>query len=126
MKIDLTQFEGLTPGPWETDETDVIMPAIGDPEHGIMDTTIMSGSPDFRKIAWVERIYNGARDLEMEHANARAIAAVPDLIAEITRLATLRAQVEKWRDWCRDKDDDPYGAECYNRVLALIDGEVSK
>jgi superfamily I DNA and RNA helicase len=73
-----------TPGPWSHELTDWCTPSVGHPEHGVKDSLILGS--DCREVARVERVYNGPRDLEMERANARLIAAAPDLLAALQSL----------------------------------------
>jgi|GEM_PF-2769531 len=142
--VDLSQFEGMTPGPWESYESAICMPSEGHPEHGIMDTFIMARD-ECREVVDIKRIYNGDRDLDMEHANARAVLAVPSMIADLkaTRAERdnkhkhIRAEVVKWRDEATHKSvaahvENPNGTVeglyaarsiAYDRVLYLLDGE---
>lgn len=47
------------------------------------DLCIIGPSPDFRTLASVARCYQGDRIKEMEQANARLMAAAPDLLAAL-------------------------------------------
>lgn len=80
--IDLSQFDGITPRPWlydglrrESDHT---------PAHFVIH------GPDGR--AEIAQVFYHPSDDE-QAANARAIAAVPDLIAEIKALKEALARV---------------------------------
>ena len=69
-RIDLTQFEGATEGPWETIEPE-------HPHYGVIRIKPCS--------ATVRRYQSDFRSEETWHANAKAIAAVPELIAELKK-----------------------------------------
>ena len=69
-RIDLTQFEEITKGPWEVTEPEW-------PHYGVMYIAPCS--------ATVRRYQNDRRSEESWYANAKAIAAVPELIAELKR-----------------------------------------
>lgn len=63
-----------TEGPWSVEPV----------EYGDVvtdDLCIIGPSPDFRIVASVVRCYQGDRIKEMELANARVLAAAPDLLA---------------------------------------------
>ena len=70
-RIDLTQFEGATEGPWETIEPE-------HPHYGVIRIKPCS--------ATVRRYQSDFRSEETWHANAKAIAAVPELIAELKKM----------------------------------------
>ena len=69
-RIDLTQFEEITKGTWEVTEPEW-------PHYGVMHIAPCS--------ATVRRYQNDGRSEESWYANAKAIAAVPELIAELKR-----------------------------------------
>jgi hypothetical protein len=77
-RIDLTQFEGATEGPWETIEPE-------HPHYGVIRIKPCS--------ATVRRYQSDFRSEETWHANAKAIAAVPELIAELKRCYE---ELDKW------------------------------
>ena len=82
-RIDLTQFEEITKGTWEVTEPEW-------PHYGVM--TIAPCS------ATVRRYQNDSRSEESWYANARAIAAVPELIAELKRCYE---EIDKLRGYLR-------------------------
>jgi hypothetical protein len=71
--LDLTQFDGITPGEWHADGAYRV-------QGGGYDVCHIPGIPFH------------LTDRDSANANARAIAAVPKLIAEVRRL---RAEVER-------------------------------
>ena len=74
-KIDLTQFEGITPTQWRVDYE-----AVGDIKTVLYVKSDMTAHGNF-VITVLEDAPNG----EYTEADANAIAAVPDLIAELKR-----------------------------------------
>ena len=80
-RIDLTQFEGATEGPWETIEPE-------HPHYGVIRIKPCS--------ATVRRYQSDFRSEETWHANAKAIAAVPELIAELKRCYE---ELDKWTNY---------------------------
>ena len=74
-RIDLTQFEGITPTQWRVDYE-----AVGDTKTVLYVKSDMTAHDNF-VIAVLEDAPNG----EYTEADANAIAAVPDLIAELKR-----------------------------------------
>jgi hypothetical protein len=90
MPVDLSKFEGMTPGPWElTTWANVGEDYDGKPArvYGWYD-----GQPDDEPECCVCSINIDDPDLHAAHANAAAIAAVPDLIAEVRELRALLAE----------------------------------
>jgi len=69
-RIDLTQFEEITKGTWEVKEPE-------HPHYGVIRIHPCS--------ATVRRYQRDWKTEEAWYANAKAIAAVPDLIAELKR-----------------------------------------
>ena len=69
-RIDLTQFEEITKGTWEVTEPEY-------PHYGVIRIHPCS--------ATVRRYQRDWKTEEAWYANAKAIAAVPDLIAELKR-----------------------------------------
>jgi hypothetical protein len=63
-----------TPGPWTVEDA-----MCGDKPMGYLH--VMQSENSFRGVADITHCYNGDRDHEMEKANARLIAAAPDLLA---------------------------------------------
>lgn len=116
-EIDLTQFEGHTPGPWRWELSSsgkAVHVVGGTPRY---DLTVMdfarwgmaSATPRFRDVAhdgmnimhrlpdvadWIRpfsgREHHASWCAETTHPDARLIAAAPDLLAEVIRL---RAEV---------------------------------
>lgn len=74
-ELDLSQFEGHTPGPWESDGSCVRIY-----QDGRVEFCVAGGAAD---------------PPGMMHSNARLIAAAPQLLAE---LREARARVEKLED----------------------------
>ena len=74
-RIDLTQFEGITPTQWRVDYE-----AVGDIKTVLYVKSDMTAHGNF-VITVLEDAPNG----EYTEADANAIAAVPDLIAELKR-----------------------------------------
>tara|TARA_S200002703_G_C3651930_1_gene200117 strand:+ start:55 stop:366 length:312 start_codon:yes stop_codon:yes gene_type:complete len=82
-RIDLTQFEEITKGTWEVTEPEW-------PHYGVMHIAPCS--------ATVRRYQNDGRSEESWYANAKAIAAVPELIAELKRCYE---EIDKLRGYLR-------------------------
>ena len=80
-RIDLTQFEEITKGTWEVTEPEW-------PHYGVI--TIAPCS------ATVRRYQSDSRSEESWYANAKAIAAVPELIAELKRCYE---ELDKWVEY---------------------------
>jgi len=96
-RIDLTQFEGMTEGPWEKDLDD-------DGKRWI--DAYVEGEGD-RNIA---RITNGSRQ------DADAIAAVPDLIAELKRCYEREDALIEALKIIRDDLDDALETKGYDTL----------
>ena len=80
-----------TPGPWEV---------RADPSHYDSFTTVVAGSGEQRKGMLREMIVEigGWAGIETAEANARLIAAAPDLLAACQRLVTLIDESDQWSD----------------------------
>ena len=80
-----------TPGPWEV---------RADPSHYDSFTTVVAGSGEQRKGMLRELIVEigGWAGIETAEANARLIAAAPDLLAACQRLVTLIDESDQWSD----------------------------
>lgn len=90
-EIDLTKFAGHTPGPWEIDKN----------EHGYWQVADKQDA-----ICCNSSCYAGYGKPELDAANARLIAAAPDLLAAY-RAALARAEAaekerDEWRQACLD------------------------
>ena len=87
-RIDLTQYEEITKGTWEVKEPE-------HPHYGVIRIHPCS--------ATVRRYQRDWKTEEAWYANAKAIAAVPDLIAELKRcyekLDEQREQFKLAYDW---------------------------
>lgn len=106
-----------TSGPWEVTEHDCHAQSEGHPEHGMMDSLVCTGAPNFREIADVRRIYNGNRDIEMERANARLIAAAPEL------LEVAEAFIGIMNSWGWSGDYEKQSVEKARAAIAKARGE---
>ena len=101
--IDLTQFEGHTPGPWYVRDAELrrsVAPVVCTKHSPI------PGAPeDEREVSRV-LYYIGSEDREVR-PNARLIAAAPDLLAEVKRLRALvesaRSLAHRWE--CEAEDE---------------------
>jgi len=74
-RIDLTQYEGITPAQWRVDYE-----AVGDTKTVLYVKSDMTAHGNF-----VIAVLEDAPDGAYTEADANAIAAVPDLIAELKR-----------------------------------------
>ena len=97
-ELDLSRFEGSTPGPWLTS---LDAPMSNPLYRGIMAILEYSGvgaKPGNRLVAVLveddDRAW-GTTEQETIEANARLMAAAPDLLAEVERL---RAERDAWRE----------------------------
>lgn len=84
--LDLSQFEGHTPGPWGVEEDDSFADCEFIPVHapyGNGTTPIAEVQP------CLNEDYDGFAFTDAERANARLIAAAPDLLAEVKRLRAM-------------------------------------
>ena len=136
--VDLTQFEGMTPGPWSIQ----FLPADNWKIRADINTANFPATLPI-EIAHVGRL----------EVNARAIAALPALIADLratreerdraqAERARIRERVQAWRDEAYEKAEElSKGTEplsnpvlivlsdrraeqnILDRVLALLDGE---
>ncbi len=89
-RIDLTQFEEITKGTWEVTEPEW-------PHYGVMHIAPCS--------ATVRRYQNDGRSEESWYANAKAIAAVPELIAELKKMYEREdALVSAIKELCDSED----------------------
>jgi hypothetical protein len=84
MPVDLTKFDGMTPGPYRISRHSKTA-VVGASERLIASTSGHSTNMD-----------NGEHHIENE-ANAAAIAAVPDLVAEVRELRAARDENERLR-----------------------------
>jgi len=75
-RIDLTQFEGITPTQWR-----VGYEAVGDTKTVLYVKSDMTAHGNF-----VIAVLEDAPDGEYTEADANAIAAIPDLIAELKKM----------------------------------------
>ena len=105
QRIDLTQFEGITPTQWRVDYE-----AVGDTKTVLYVKSDMTAHGNF-VIAVLEDAPNG----EYTEADANAIAAVPNLIAELKRcyerldeaneaMLTAREVLMKHHEWMSMND----------------------
>ena len=85
-RIDLTQFEGITPTQWRVDYE-----AVGDIKTVLYVKSDMTAHGNF-VITVLEDAPNG----EYTEADANAIAAVPNLIAELKRCYE---ELDKWAEY---------------------------
>ncbi len=101
-RIDLTQFEGITPTQWRVDYE-----AVGDTKTVLYVKSDMTAHDNF-VIAVLEDAPNG----EYTEADANAIAAVPDLIAELKRCYERIDELEKEPSVTIDEWDIPSQGPC--------------
>ena len=112
-RIDLNQFEAITKGKWEVIDT---------PAGGI-DIGVRHGGGHSTVVAFTQGMAEQVRKIERDVADMNAIAAVPELIAELKDLRWKHMQVLKERKDLRDeglrmaKKADSQG----NRIESLID-----
>lgn len=95
-RIDLAQFEGITPTQWRVDYE-----AVGDTKTVLYVKSDMTAHDNF-VIAVLEDAPNG----EYTEADANAIAAVPDLIAELKRMYAREARLLEALRIIRDDLDE--------------------
>jgi hypothetical protein len=88
MPVDLSKFEGMTPGKWS---------AVPAPERRCV--------TDQRDWPWLVQYNDGTYEgdlaivqTEQAEANAAAIEALPDLIAEVRELRAVRDEIERLRE----------------------------
>ena len=103
-RIDLTQFEEITKGTWEVTEPEY-------PHYGVIRIHPCS--------ATVRRYQSDSKTEEAWYANAKAIAAVPDLIAELKRSYEEIDEVTKWKDhWKRT-------SQTWSKVVEIFDPKAN-
>lgn len=76
-----------TPGPWWADCDMGHSPCEGAEGHGLPDWVVGCQSP--AEVAYVARRYHNGRMPEIEAANARLIAAAPELLAAVELMLPL-------------------------------------
>ena len=99
-RIDLTQFEGITPTQWRVDYE-----AVGDTKTVLYVKSDMTAHGNF-----VIAVLEDAPDGEYTEADANAIAAIPDLIAELKKMY---AREDELLDALRIIRDDLQEARAY-------------
>lgn len=89
--MDLTQFDGHTPGPWQC--------ILSNPlAHGDVVTFEGEVVARIRGWGWLQKLPDGA---VQQDANGRLVAASPDLLAEVRRLTAEAADLRRERDELR-------------------------
>ena len=130
--IDLEQFDGITPGDWRYTDGGIIDNGPGAPPSEYREIADVYGADEYdnRPIA---------PDLDVAIANAKAIAAIPALIAELremrVREVALLTTIERWRDEAERMSNGKIGRDvcdfnaqvqwadkmrAYQRVLDLL------
>tara|TARA_R100000426_G_scaffold31997_3_gene26319 strand:+ start:28122 stop:28601 length:480 start_codon:yes stop_codon:yes gene_type:complete len=111
-RIDLTQFEGITPTQWR-----VGYEAVGDTKTVLYVKSDMTAHGNF-----VIAVLEDAPDGEYTEADANAIAAIPDLIAELKRCyEKIDSGLDAWY-WSSIRKSMAKKADFQgNRIESLID-----
>ena len=86
--MDLAQFDGHTPGPWQCILNNPIA-------HGDVVTSEGDVVTRIRGWGWLQKLPDGAAQ---QDANGRLVAAAPDLLAEVRRLTAEAAELRRERD----------------------------
>jgi hypothetical protein len=132
-ELDLTQFDGHTPGPWHNGEDMWACVTTHPDAHGVViaQASVMHG-----------RIGEPSNEL-VERANARLIAAAPALLAEVERLTACLVKANRLaehfeREWYLRGDRaeglaaalqwiapkiEPHGGR-HVRSFCMVDGET--
>lgn len=111
--MDLSKFDGHTSGPWVSQDA-------SQPDCPFFYVRVAATGEWIVMVCDTEK-----RGHESTEANARLIAAAPNLLAEVRRLATLvermRGIIADWNCW----EDDPRGAAfaLRNTLLAELDAK---
>ena len=114
-RINLTPFEGLTEGPWISEEWD---------EGKILGPISERHNNSHPVVAVVGDGWWGDMMVEC-NANKRAMAAVPELIAELKRCYERIDYLESVAEEYRQERPEEYCANCY-AYLSEYDGEGVK
>lgn len=90
--VDLESLRGHTPGPWRVGSDLIRVHPSWRDERGNADRTAFHSNGFAKTIATVGKEEGDWRGIEQQVADARAVAAIPDMIAELTER---RAEVDR-------------------------------
>lgn len=110
MKVDLTQFEGMTDGQWFVHD---FREASSKPT--VNDIHVSCTTPDHIGVCSMERALTATEKEAL--ANARAIAALPDLIAELKRT---RAALDIAREYFYERQDVNWEGTAGNDAMKCL------
>lgn len=108
-RIDLTQFTGITPGPWKWDDGILCNDEATHPDY------------DTKGVDVLDMFLNS----EATNEDANAIAKVPELIAELKKCYERIDYLENIAEEYRQERPEEYCANCYAH-LSEYDGDGVK
>ena len=115
-RIDLSQFDAITPGNWEVIET---------PNGGIHIGVRLGNNAHRHIITFTESLGDQVKKIERDVADMNAIAAVPRLIAELKRCYKLLDDADYARSRYGEEEehqDIDNVADAYEAVCLALDG----
>lgn len=114
-RIDLTQFDAITKGTWEVIDT----------PYGRIDIGVRQGGGHSPVVTFTESMAKQVRNIPRDVADMNAIAAVPDLIAELKRCYELLDDADYARSRYGDEEehqDIDNVADAYEALCLALDG----
>jgi len=127
MKVDLTQFEGMTPGKWKLSLPDdcLVIDQHGDEvatAMGVYDVDCVQMEANARAIAALPDIIEDLRDTEAERAHHAMTAGClrTDLEYANARIAKLEAAVEIAKEYFYERQDVNWEGTAGNEQMKCL------